>query len=182
MAYTTFVPGNGYFYTADALTEPPADLLDPGADFKSVGNTPIEDIITFDSEGGEENVLATLQNKRHRVVADAIIESFQFGLHDLTADSYELYYGENLDTTSLPGWYGPDGSAPQAVERAFLMVLIDGNSVLPLYVPKARIYRGDNLQISGTDALVSLPIKVTPIDVEGKQPYYLRPVEEITGS
>lgn len=179
MAYKTLLPGTGRFYTAPEGTEPPTNPLEPGEDWQDVGNTPISDIMTFNSEGGEENILQTLQENRHRVSRSDIIESFALALHDFTEDSYELYYGTNMDKSSYAGWHGPDASAPKPFVGAFLGVLIDGDSHLPIYVPKAEIYRAEGLSLPGTEELAALPIRVTPLTLRpGVQPYYTKPITE----
>ena len=179
MAYNTLLPGTGYFYTAPDKTPPPANPLEPGDTWTDVGNTPVENILTFDSEGGEETILATLQNARHRVARTDLIESFALALHDFTRESYELYYGTNLDDTSEAGWIGPNGAAPVAAKRAFLGVLIDGDSYFPIYVPSSEIFRAEGLSLPGTENLAALPIRVTPLSVEGKQPYYIKPITPV---
>lgn len=180
MAYKTLLPGLGHFYTAPVGTPAPSDPTNPGSAWKDVGNTPIDDILTFDSDGGEETLISTLQNKRHRVSRSDLVESFAMALHDFTKDSYELYYGTNMDTSGVPGWYGPNADAPTPFSGAFLGVLVDGDSYFPIYVPKAEIYRAEGISLSGTEDLATLPIKVTPLSVEGKQPYYVKPITETT--
>lgn len=183
MAYTTLLPGRGYFYTAPEGTEPPTDALEPGVAWKSVGNTPISDILTFNSEGGEETIIPTLQNARHRVNRSDLIESLGLALHDFTEDSYELYYGTNSDDTTYDGWIGPNVESASVWTGSFLAVLIDGDSHFPMYVPKCEIYRAEGISLAGTEELAALPIRVTPLtSAPGVQPYYVKPlIDNTTG-
>lgn len=179
MAYTTLLPAVGHFYTAPEGTEPPVDPLEPGVDWSDVGNTPVSDILTFNSEGGEENIIATLQNARHRVARTDLIESFALALHDFTESSYELYYGTNADLTTYEGWYGPNAEAPAAWTGAFLGVLVDGEAHFPIYVPKCEIYRAEGISLPGTEELAALPIRVTPLTLAaGTQPYYVKAISD----
>lgn len=183
MAYTTLMPGRGYFYTAPEGTEPPTDALSPGPEWKSVGNTPVTDILTFNSEGGEETVIPTLQNSRHRVSRSDLIESLGIALHDFTEDSYQLYYGTNQDDAMYDGWIGPNAESAAAWSGAFLAVLVDGDAHFPMYVPKCEIYRAEGISLPGTEELAALPVRVTPLSLAPSiQPYYIKPlIDNATG-
>lgn len=160
----------GFFYTADVDTEFPTDLANPGAAYTTAGNTSIEDLFGMDSEGGEETILGTLQNKRLKQVRQAIIDSFNFNLAQWDEASLKLYFGSNsaaLSTDAEPPvatkWIGVPKN-PVATERCFLATFTDGVNWLGFWVPRASLFRGDAFSIDNTESFSLLPIKVTPLD------------------
>lgn len=59
----TLVIGAGNYFTAPTPgTKAPVDLTTVATPWVNMGHTSIEDIMSFDSEGGESSVLGTLQN------------------------------------------------------------------------------------------------------------------------
>src|SRR5690606_3027773 len=53
--------GAGNYFTAPVGTALPTDLKSPGSEWVNMGHTSLEDILAFESEGGEATVLGTLQ-------------------------------------------------------------------------------------------------------------------------
>jgi hypothetical protein len=159
----TLVIGAGNFFTAAVNTAIPADLAAPGVAWENVGHTSLEDIFASESEGGEATTLGTLQNKTLRTKYSDRIESFTFTLQQWDEDSLKLYFGSNAtiidgatDILAVP-------TSPEPTTAAFLAVFIDGSTKFGLYMPKAELFRGDDLSLSDTESLAGLPIKVKPV-------------------
>ena len=61
-------------------------------------------------------------------------------------------------------------SSPVPTVCAFLAIFIDGENVFAFYAPKAEVYRGDDMSISDTENLASLPLAVKALQ-SGTNPY-----------
>ena len=163
----TLVVSTGRFYTAPVGTAIPTDLSAPGGLWKDVGHTSLEDVLTFNSEGGEATVLGTLQSPALRTSYSKRVESFQFTLQQWDEDGQKLYFGSNAVVNAGLLQVPTD---PTPTECAFLVVFKDKAKMLPIYAPKAEIFRADNIEISDTESLAGLPLKVTPL-VNGTNAY-----------
>jgi len=156
------VINTGRYYTAPVGTAYPEDPKNPGQDWTDVGHTSQEDIITISSEGGDRTTLGSLQNKQLKVSTTPRTESFGINVHQFDVETLKLYYGSNAVSIEGGKLLGiPSNPAP--TERAFLAVLTDGVVDLSIYAPKASIFRGDDLDITDTESLASLPLSITPL-------------------
>lgn len=167
----------GYVYTAAPGTAAPsADDLDNVADFelwsgtnsewKLTGHTSRDDLPEFGFEGGEKEVRGTWQRKRVREVesGDPVVDSVTVILQQFDADALELYYGENASST--PGEFGVSGKF-EPVERAILIVLVDGDARLGFYAPNASISRDESIELP-IDNFAGLPVRAKFLDYPGQ--------------
>ncbi|MFE7124032.1 hypothetical protein [Streptomyces sp. NPDC057617] len=157
----TLVVGSGNYLTAPTGTPMPDDLLVPVSPWQNVGHTSLEDVFGITSEGGEATTIGTLQNKSLRTKYSARTETMTFTLQQLDAAALRLYFGANAPIL-------PDGSVgvpanPQPTQAAFMAVFIDGENHFAFYVPKAEIYRNDDMAIGDTESLAGLPLGVKPM-------------------
>lgn len=157
----TLVVGTGNFLTATVGTAMPADLSAPGVEWSNIGHTALDNVFAATSTGGDATVLGTLQNASLRTTYSARTESFTIDLQQFDQPALKLFFGSNSVIL-------PDGSVgvpenPEPTTVAFLAVFIDGEDYFGIYAPKAQIYRGDDLTISDTSSLASLPLAVTPL-------------------
>lgn len=164
-------PNTAHFYTAVEGTALPADLRAPGAPWTHLGHTSLEDILSATSEGGETSVLSSLQNRSLRTTTTARSESFQVNLLQLDEDSIKLYFGANT-VVSDDGRVAAIPSEPEASKVAFLAVMYDGVRNAGYYAAKAEVIRGEDITISDTESLTQLPIRITPLAVEGSASPY----------
>lgn len=163
----TLVVGSGNFLVADVGTACPVDLktftAPETAAWDPIGHTSLEDVLTFDSEGGEQTVLGTLQNPNLRTTYTKRTESISIGLQQFDEGGLKLYYGSNAvkvgNLLQVP-------TNPVPSQKAFLALFLDQEAVFAIYMPKAEIFRGDNLEISDTESLATLPLKVTPLQYQ----------------
>lgn len=164
-ADATLVVGAGNFlmaaYSATAPVALPADLSAPGDSFEPVGHTSLEDIFSVTSEGGEATTIGSLQNKSLRTTYSARQETFNFTLQQFDEAGLKLYYGANATLGSSGEVQVPIN--PQPTVCTFLIVFVDGDNHFGFYVPKAEIFRADDLAISDTDSLAGLPLSVKPL-------------------
>lgn len=157
----TLVIGAGNFFKAPVGTACPADLLSPASPWVNVGHTSVEDIFSISSEGGEATTIATLQNKTLRTKYSARTETMAFTLQQFDAEGLRLFYGANAPTLAN-GMIGVP-SDPEPTECAFLIVFVDGENHFAFYVPKAEVYRADDMSMSDTESLAGLPLGVKPM-------------------
>lgn len=159
------VVGTGKFYTATySASSPvalPADLLAPGASWTDVGHTSLEDIFSIASDGGDSTTIGTLQNKQLRTSRAARTETFNITLQQFDVAGLKLYYGSNATVGAGGEIQVPANPTPTTV--SFLAVFEDGDNTFAIYVPKAEIFRGDDLSIGDTESLAGLPLAVTPL-------------------
>jgi hypothetical protein len=164
---STLVVGAGNFFTAtynETTPEPiPADLTAPGAGWTNVGHTSLEDIFSVTSEGGDATLIGTLQNKSLRTVYSPRTESFNFTLQQFDVPSLKLYYGSNATVSSGPPATVKIPELGTPTVCTFLIVFTDGDNAFGFYVPKAEIFRADDVAISDTESLAGLPLSVKPL-------------------
>lgn len=160
----TLVIGAGNYFTGAVGAAAPTDLLVPGVPWTNVGHTSIEDILSLASEGGDETILATLQNKTLRTKKSARTEKLNFTIMQFDTPSLKLYYGSNAPSLS-DGMVGVP-TDPQPTTCAFLAVFVDGSNVFGFWAPKAEIFRADDMAVQDAESLVGLPLAVTPLQYQ----------------
>lgn len=165
-------PNVAYFYTAPVGTALPADLLKPEADaWVSSGHTSLEDIISATSEGGESTVLGSLQKRSLRSSQSPLTEGFEINLLQWDDESLTMYFGANV-TESTDGRLLNVPSQPIPVQKAWLVVIHDGENVAGFHSKKAEFLRSGDISISDTESLAQLPVRITPLGGDGEDfPY-----------
>lgn len=125
----------------------------------SVGHTSREDLPEFGFDGGDTEVRGTWQNESLReVVTEPIADYLTMFLQQFDIQSFELYYGK--DAAKQTGVFGVAGGTPTPVEKALLIIIVDGDVKIGFYAPKASIRRDDSVQLS-VDEFASLPVRAT---------------------
>jgi hypothetical protein len=162
----TLVIGAGNFFVAPVGTPcpDPEDYLTPPTPWVNVGHTSLEDIMAFESEGGEATILGTLQNRALRTTYSQRTDSFNISLQQFTAQALSLYFGSNGVVTDDNLFQVPTNPVPTA--SGFLAVFIDQANAFVVHAPKSELFRADNIEISDTESLVSLPLKITPLQYQ----------------
>ena len=165
----TLVIGAGNYFTAETPGEAePTDLTAVSDPWENLGHTSIEDILSFESEGGESTVLGTLQNPSLRTTRSNSTDTLKITLQQFDKDSLKLFFGNNsgaggpVSATGGAKWLQVK-SKPRATECAFLAVYIDGENVFAIHIPRCEIIKGDNLEFGDTESLAGLPLNITPL-------------------
>jgi hypothetical protein len=142
-------------------TDPEAVITETTAinGWKNLGHTSREDMPEFGFDGGDTEVKGTWQKKRLREVAtgDPVADFVTVNLQQWDMDSLELYFG--ADSASTPGVFGVSGDFVP-VEKALLIIIVDGDVRLGFYAPKASLKRDDSVDLP-VDEFASLPVKAT---------------------
>jgi hypothetical protein len=130
-----------------------------GTGWTNVGHTSRGDLPEFGFDGGDTEVRGTWQNESLReVVTDPIADYLTLMLHQFDTETFELYYGKNASST--PGVFGVAGGTPAPLEKALLIVIVDGDRKVAFYSPKASLRRDDSISLA-VDEFAALPVRAT---------------------
>lgn len=127
--------------------------------WKMTGHTSRDDLPEFGKDGGDTGVKGTWQNKalRETLSGDPRVDFVTAILEQFDRGNLELYYGE--DSSNEDGVFNVDGDfAP--VERALLIVIVDGDVSVGFHASKASI-RGDDSIEMDIDNFVGFPVRMT---------------------
>lgn len=166
----------GYVYIAPVGTANPtaADIaaFDPDAGFttptgwENVGHTSRDDLPEFGFDGGDPETKGSWQNEALRtVVSDPAVDSVTINLLQVDEASLGLYYGTTDSGTDADGEFAVNDTTGK-VQKALLIVLVDGENKVAFYAPKTEIRRSDALSLA-VDDFTKLPIKATLLKQDG---------------
>ena len=132
---------------------------DKGNLWKQVGHTSRGDLPEFGTDGGKTETIGSWQNEALREVqSEAATDFVSLWLLQFDTESFELFYGKNASKTA--GVFGVSGGVQKPLEKAILIIVVDGDERVGFYAPKASVKRDDSIQFA-TDDFASLPIKAT---------------------
>ena len=130
-----------------------------GTGWTNIGHTSRGDLPEFGFEGGDTEVKGTWQNESLReVVTDPVADYLTLLLHQFDTQAFELYYG--TDASVEAGVFGVANGNPAPVEKALLIVIVDGSRKVAFYSPKASLRRDDSISLA-VDEFATLPIRAT---------------------
>ena len=171
---STLVIGAGNFYTAAVGTEFDLEALTP---WENVGHTPLEDIFSQESDGGDKSVLGSLQNKNLRISYEQRTEQFNLTIEQFDTDSLKLYYGSNAVKDIETGLLQVPAS-PVPTTCAFMAIFVDNENRFGFYIPKCEILRADDMSLDDTESLAGLPIAISPLQLGSNNwTYAVLPIE-----
>lgn len=125
----------------------------------SIGHTSRGDLPEFGYEGGDHEVKGTWQNEALReIVTKPIQDSVSLQLHQFDQTTFELYFG--TDSSSVAGVFGVANGNVAPVEKAFLILVVDGTNKVGFYAPRSSVRRDKSIDLK-VDDLAALPIKAT---------------------
>lgn len=131
----------------------------------SVGHTSRGDLPEFGFDGGDHEVKGSWQNENLReIVTSPIADFLTLMLHQFDQSSFELYYG--TDSQSTAGVFGVGNGNVTPVEKALLVLIVDGTNRVGFYAPKASVRRDDSVKLA-TDDFATLPVKATFLKLAG---------------
>jgi hypothetical protein len=141
----------------------------PANGWGQIGHTSRDKMPKFGYKGGEYNLKGTWQRKRLRLVQDKDIpaDTVSLELEQWDRTAMELYFG--ADAADTDGVYGVDGNFVP-VEKALLILIVDGPTTIGFYSPKAAITRDGEIELP-LDDFVPLPIKATFLNLGSRRLY-----------
>lgn len=130
------------------------------------GHTSREDLPEIGYEGGDSEVKGTWQKKNLRTVeTDPPVDYVTMKLHQFDMDVMEKYYGKN--DSKVANVFGKDNPGTGTVEKALMMVIVDGSFSLAFGAAKASFTRDEAVSLS-TDDMSVLPLKATFLKHPGR--------------
>jgi hypothetical protein len=127
--------------------------------WSTLGHTSRGDLPEFGFDGGDTEVRGTWQNENLReVVTQPIADYLTLMLQQFDTDAFELYYGK--DASKAAGVFGVASGTTAPVEKALLIIIVDGDTKIGFYAPKASVRRDDSISLA-TDEFASLPVRAT---------------------
>jgi hypothetical protein len=125
-----------------------------------LGHTSREDLPEFGFDGGDTETRGTWQNSAvKQVITNTTVDSVTFKLHQFDEQGLELYYG-SANASSTPGEFSVGDAATAGVEKALLIVIVDGDAKIAFHAQRSSILRDDSVSIA-VDEFSSLPLKAT---------------------
>jgi hypothetical protein len=127
--------------------------------WSTLGHTSRGDLPEFGFDGGDTEVRGTWQNESLReVVTKPIADYLTLFLQQFDTQAFELYYGK--DASKAAGVFGVASGTAAPVEKALLIIIVDGETKIGFYSPKASVRRDDSISLA-TDEFASLPVRAT---------------------
>lgn len=127
--------------------------------WQNIGHTSRDDMPEFGFEGGDFEVRGSWQNESLReVVTEALADYLILHLHQFDKTTLELYFGVDADAEA--GVFSVDHGTPVPVEKAFLVIITDGETNIGFYAAKASVRRDDAINMP-VDEFTSFPVRAT---------------------
>lgn len=136
-------------------------LWDP---WTNLGHTDLEEDISVEEEGGESTVRGSRQNPSLRETVSAVTQFLTISSIQIDATTLTYYFGTDL--TISAGVAATTGTFA-AVERAALLVFVDGASITGVHYPKTSVRRGGPPSMA-SGSFRRLPIRITPLKMTGQ--------------
>lgn len=134
--------------------------------WEPVGHTAAEELPEFGYEGGETEPRGTWQKKNLRnVSSEAPVDYVTIKAQQFDMDMLELYYGKNA--SKVKNVFGIDDPSASGVEKAFQIVLVDGDFKIAFSVAKSTVGRDESISLASDD-FATLPLRSTFVKHPGR--------------
>lgn len=176
-----FIAARGYIYFGDVGTAAPtaAEIADfdpetfgvgtdgPGVGWDSLGHTSEEDLPEFGYEGGDTEAKSTWQKKNlKQVVTEAPVDHVTMKAQQFDIKTLEYYYGKNASLDA--GVFGIDTPTLAGIDKAILIVLVDGDNKIAFTAAKSTVGRDESVSMA-IDDFSTLPLKATFVKHTGRR-------------
>lgn len=167
-------PGTGFIFTAAVGTaRPDTSLIEsyvameddhfPG--YTALGHTSRDDLPQFGFDGGDTETQGTWSNATFReVVTEARADYVTFNALQFDASVLGYYYGTADGATD--GIFEVQNSPTGTIERALLIVIIDGPRRVAFHAPRVSIRAEDAVELE-IDAFTAFPLRATFLKQSG---------------
>jgi hypothetical protein len=160
-------PARGYIYLAPVGTARPTpgaiDAFDPATGlvgYETLGHTARDELPTFGFDGGDTAVKGTWQNASLReVVTEVASDYVTFNAHQFDETVLGLYYSV-ADGGSTEGVFEVQSAPVTPIEKAIVIVIIDGTTHIAMWAPKVAIRREDAMELA-IDEFAFMPLRAT---------------------
>lgn len=134
--------------------------------WEPVGHTAEEELPEFGYEGGESESRGTWQKKNLRQVStENPVDYVTIRAQQFDMDTLELYYGKNASTAA--NVFGVEDPSSAGVDKAFMIVMIDGDFKIAFSAAKATVGREESISLE-SDSFATLPLRATFVKHPGR--------------
>lgn len=149
--------------TAEGAT---VEVADKPIGWSPIGHTGMEDLPEFGYDGGDSETKGSWQKKNLKeVTTETPVDYVTIKALQFDSETLELYYGKNA--SSIDNVFGVDAPSSSGVERAVLIVLVDGDFKIAFSSAKASVRRDESVALSAED-FSTLPLRATFIKHPGR--------------
>lgn len=163
-------PGTGHFLLRDPNTAGPsfaeleafvADTTVLPTGNTDLGNTSLNDVLAFDSEGGDSTVIGSWQKKSLKEIVTAeAVDYFTTTALQISNDNLDLYFGAG-DASGTDEWVAPSTSSK--TEKGVTIVMFDGSDWAAVDCGKVSIGRDTGINVD-PEYFLGFPLRFTILD------------------
>lgn len=166
--FTVHFVGDHYGKTVD-LTAATGAAVEEAAKplgWEPVGHTAEEELPEFGYEGGETENRGSWQKKNLRQVSsEAPVDYVTIKAQQFDLETLELYYGKNA--SKVANVFGVDDASAAGIDKAFMIVLVDGAFKIAFSAAKATVGRDESIALASDD-FATLPLRATFVKHPGR--------------
>lgn len=134
--------------------------------WEPIGHTAEEELPEFGFEGGESENRGTWQKKNLRSVSsEAPVDYVTIRAQQFDLPTLELYYGKNA--SKVANVFGVDDPSAAGIDKAILIVLVDGLFKIAFSAAKATVGRDESISLSSDD-FATMPLRGTFVKHPGR--------------
>lgn len=136
------------------------------AGWEPIGHTGNEDLPEFGYEGGDTETKGSWQKKiLKEVTTDTPVDYVTLKALQFDEPTLEMYYGKNASKT--PGVFGVENAGAGGIEKAILIVMVDGSFKIAFSAAKTSVRRDESISLA-TDDFSTLPLRSTFVKHPGR--------------
>lgn len=134
--------------------------------WEPVGHTAEEELPEFGYEGGESESKGSWQKKNLRQVStESPVDYVTIKAQQFDLETLEMYYGKNA--SKVKNVFGIDDPSSNGVDKAFMIVMVDGLFKIAFSAAKATVSRDESISLA-TDDFSTLPLRATFVKHPGR--------------
>lgn len=173
-----FVPAQGFIFVAPSGTASPSvatiEAFDPAsptvASYESIGYTARDELPSFGFDGGDTETRGAWENAALREVVTEVASDFvTFNCIQFDEQVLSLYYGES-NPGSVVGKFDVNNVSTSPLQRALLIIIVDGDIRVALHATKTSIRREDAIELT-VDEFGTVPLRATFLK-DGSNPLF----------
>jgi hypothetical protein len=177
------IPGRGAVLLAEPGATPPdyhtVDPRNPPTGWKSLGHTSVENNVSLSKDGGETTTYDSWWEPAIDSIQSPTKWSGTANALEISSATLDLAFSGELETTSTTGGYLVPADI-SAVEKALLILAVQGNKRMAIYLGRAAITLGDAPSFD-REALFEVPLSFSILSYEGHTMEWFHPALDKAG-